>query len=106
MPVPRDNHRNLSPIPSNGTNGHDTGITLSAKPRGLIIVALTGNIRPVATQDSERASSEFYFAAPSTPGTAKRFSELAAGDKLMFNYNGGPVEYDLEADDNIDIYFI
>lgn len=104
LPTPRTDNRELTPAASSGNDSHDTGLTLAANPKGLVIVALTGNIRPVARNDAERAGSEFYFADPAAPSVAKSFSNLAAGDKLMFNATVGG--YDLEANDRLDIIYI
>ena len=101
LSAPKADNRSQTPTPSTGTDGHDTDIALASAPKGFLLVSIDGVGRRVARSEAERASSEFYFASPSAIGTARAWTDIQAGDKLMFNPT--VAGYDLDADDLIDI---
>lgn len=97
--APRTDNRNQNPLATTG-NEAETGITLVAAPKGLVILVINGKIESIGNGTK---TSHAYFSANGGT-TAKTFAALAAGDGLY--WNGTVAGYDLDTNDVIDLYYI
>jgi hypothetical protein len=98
--APQTNNRGQVPAAATSGDGSTTAITLSAAPKGLIILAVNGKIESIG--NGIKTQNAYFSSDEGT--TAKTFATLASGDTLY--WNGVVSGYELDTNDTIDIYYL